>query len=214
MLKPVSSVGYIPFQPFSKRCLDVGLASLLLLLLSPVFVLTALILQIHGGTAIFGHRRVGLHGREFTVWKFRTMVCEADQKLQVLLRNCSQHRTAWSHNRKLLDDPRVTRVGRVLRQTSIDELPQLWNVLRGEMSLVGPRPVPRDELYEKYGLSASAYESVKPGLTGLWQVSGRNSLTYLERVALDKRYAISRTGWMDVSILLRTIWTVIRCNGW
>ena len=196
-----------------KRAVDLGLGATLLLLFSPALLITALSLWLQGGTIFYGHRRVGLNGREFTVWKFRTMFSEADQQLQGVLDGCSQSRITWANRRKLPNDPRVTRFGRVLRRSSIDELPQLWNVLRGEMSLVGPRPVPRDELQEKYGLAARAYQSVKPELTGLWQVSGRNTLTYSERVALDQHYAVSRDGWMDLTILWRTLWTVIRCEG-
>ncbi|SFR64566.1 sugar transferase [Litoreibacter janthinus] len=203
----------VPFNIAPKRMVDLGLGLTMSLLLAPVLLLVALVLCLQGGAVIYGHRRVGHHGREFTVWKFRTMVCEADQKLPQLLEGCPRTRRAWVNNRKLDNDPRITRVGRLLRRTSLDELPQLWNVLCGEMSLVGPRPVPRDELSEKYGLTARAYETVKPGMTGLWQVSGRNSLTYAERVALDQRYILTRTAWLDAKILWRTLWTVFRCNG-
>ena len=198
----------------SKRLVDIVLGVGLILLFSPIIVVTAVILGLQGRPVLFGHRRVGLHGREFTVWKFCTMERKADRQLQRILGSCPDSREAWAHSRKLPNDPRVTPLGRVLRRSSVDELPQLWNVLRGEMSLVGPRPVPRDELEEKYGLATSAYQSVQPGLTGLWQVSGRNTLKYPERVALDQLYAASRDAKMDAFILWRTVWTLMRFDGW
>jgi lipopolysaccharide/colanic/teichoic acid biosynthesis glycosyltransferase len=145
-------------------------------------------------------------------WKFRTMVENAEQLLEEHLAKNPQLREEWDNTHKLRQDPRVTRIGRILRRTSLDELPQIWNVLRGEMSLVGPRPVVSAEV-EKYGESFDFYRAVRPGITGLWQVSGRSDTSYSERVALDVRYVRHWSVWLDIYLLARTFRVVFRGSG-
>jgi undecaprenyl-phosphate galactose phosphotransferase len=157
-----------------------------------------------GASAVFGHRRIGRKGKEFTCLKFRTMVANADEVLKRLLDNDPDARVAWSKDFKLRHDPRITRIGSFLRKTSLDELPQLWNVLRGDMSLIGPRPIVEDEL-SRYEENVGYYLEVRPGMTGLWQVSGRNNVSYDTRVYLDTWYVKNWTLWYDVVVLLKTL---------
>jgi undecaprenyl-phosphate galactose phosphotransferase len=161
---------------------------------------------------LFWHKRIGRNGRSFYCVKFRTMVRNAEHVLRPLLNEHPELRDEWTKNFKLRDDPRITMTGRVLRLTSLDELPQLWNVLRGEMSLVGPRPIVRAELL-RYGRNASRYLAVKPGLTGLWQVKGRSDTTYRRRVAMDKYYVRNQSILLDIYILAATPAAVLRRNG-
>jgi lipopolysaccharide/colanic/teichoic acid biosynthesis glycosyltransferase len=165
-----------------------------------------------GAPVLFGHYRVGCKGRLFRCLKFRTMYRESEQMLAELLARDPAARAQWERDQKLVDDPRVTPIGRFLRRTSLDELPQLINVLRGEMRLVGPRPVTVGEL-TRYGRVRWQYLSVTPGITGLWQVSGRNNTSYEERVALDARYVAQRSLALDLRILLRTVAVVLRRDG-
>lgn len=161
---------------------------------------------------MFSHERVGLGGTTFFCLKFRSMYEDSDTRLETLLAGDPSARQEWSEHYKLKEDPRITPLGHFLRESSIDELPQLVNVLRGDMSLVGPRPVIVEEL-EKYGDAKEAYLSVRPGLTGLWQVSGRNDLDYETRVALDTKYVETWSFKADVIILLKTIRVVIERRG-
>jgi lipopolysaccharide/colanic/teichoic acid biosynthesis glycosyltransferase len=195
-----------------KRAFDVIGATTVLLLCAPLMGLVALLVKLDGGPVFFGHKRVGYGHRKFSCWKFRTMVVNADKVLADLLENDPAAREMWTREFKLLDDPRVNWLGKVLRASSVDELPQLWNVIRGEMSLVGPRPVTVAEL-EKYGVLVTEYLSCRPGITGLWQVSGRSKLTYDERVALDAHYVRSWTFMADLVIIFRTVSVVIRRHG-
>jgi len=164
------------------------------------------------GGAFFGQTRVGLGGRTFTMWKFRTMVACAEAVLAQYLAANPAAQAEWELNQKLKHDPRVTRVGRILRKFSLDELPQFWNVLVGEMSFVGPRPffISQRALY---GDAYDVYTRVRPGVTGLWQVSGRNKLDYDERIHLDEYYVRNWSIWLDIYILLRTCWVVLRGDG-
>lgn len=164
------------------------------------------------GPVFYAHERIGRGGRRFRAWKFRTMVRGGEQVLRDHLAANPEARAEWGRNHKLRRDPRVTGIGRVLRITSLDELPQLWNVLRGEMSLVGPRPIV-DEEVSKYGALLGVYTRVRPGITGLWQVSGRNNTTYEERVAFDCLYVRNWSPWLDVRILVRTVGVVFRGKG-
>ena len=196
---------------------DTLIAAVLLVFLLPVLaVITGCIVVFGGpGSPIFRHRRIGKDGRPFACLKFRTMCTNADAVLNDRLSRDPDALAEWTATQKLRDDPRVYRFGRVLRATSLDELPQLWNVMRGDMALVGPRPVTEDEMqrwYEPYG-AAHAYRSVRPGITGLWQVSGRNDTTYNERLMLDCRYVDTLSLWQDVLILCRTFTAVIRGDG-
>ncbi|MGG6292914.1 undecaprenyl-phosphate galactose phosphotransferase WbaP [Leptolyngbya sp. AN02str] len=183
------------------------------LLVLPLFVVIAVLIRFDSpGPIFYGQTRIGQDGMPFKAWKFRSMVKHADRALYNYLELHPELQQDWVTNQKLRDDPRVTRVGRFLRQTSLDELPQLWNILRGEMSLVGPRPIVADEI-ERYGDKFSLYTKVTPGLTGLWQVSGRNNLSYAERVNLDAYYVRNWSVWLDIYILMRTIWVVLTGEG-
>lgn len=196
-----------------KRGLDLIGSGLLLLLTSPFWVLiTALIKLDSPGPVFYSHRRVGKLGKEFEVIKFRSMKIDADQHLQSYLENNPQVRTEWEQHRKLTDDPRITRVGYWLRKFSLDELPQFWNVIKGEMSLIGPRAVTREEIMN-YGDFASLILRVKPGITGWWQVMGRNEHPWEERTRLEVYYVSNWSLWMDAFITLKTIWVIISGQG-
>jgi exopolysaccharide production protein ExoY len=189
------------------------LAALLLLVLSPLMLGVALLIwRCDGAPILFGHYRVRQNGRLFRCLKFRSMYIDSQQMLSELLARDDAARLEWQRDQKLSNDPRITPIGRFLRRTSLDELPQLINVLRGEMSLVGPRPITVGEL-TRYGSVRWHYLSVAPGITGLWQVSGRNKLSYDERVALDERYIDERTLWLDLRILARTVKVVLFRDG-
>jgi Undecaprenyl-phosphate galactose phosphotransferase WbaP len=189
------------------------LAFIILVLLSPVMLLVSwLIWRRDGAPIFFGHYRVGRDGRLFRCLKFRSMYVNAEQMLADVLRDDAEARAEWARDHKLTKDPRVTPVGDFLRRTSLDELPQLFNVLRGEMSLVGPRPITVSEL-TRYGRVRWHYLSVRPGMTGLWQVSGRNETSYAERVAMDRYYVGRRSLWLNAWILFQTIAVVATRRG-
>jgi len=196
----------------AKRAFDWSVAALLLIVLLPFFALVAAMIALAGGPVLYGHPRIGRDGDTFHCLKFRTMFPDAEARLQALLATDPRRAAEWAAHRKLDDDPRITPVGRFLRATSLDELPQLINVLRGEMSIVGPRPVTADELL-RYGLCARAYKSVRPGITGPWQVSGRNDVGYRERVRLDERYAREWRVATDLLLVLRTPYAVLSQRG-
>jgi lipopolysaccharide/colanic/teichoic acid biosynthesis glycosyltransferase len=197
-----------------KRTTDIAGAAILLLLLAPLMPTLALFVRLDGGPALYRHLRIGYGDRPFGCLKFRTMVTDADSLLASHLANNPKAAAEWATHRKLTADPRVTRIGAVLRATSLDELPQLLNVLRGQMSLVGPRPVVREELEQHYGdVGRAAYAATRPGITGLWQISGRNDTTYQERVGLDIAYVGSWSLFLDLKILLRTIPAVLSRRG-
>ncbi len=196
-----------------KRGLDIGLV----LLSGPLFLLVlavvaAMILMSSPGPIFYSHRRIRQNGAFFSMWKFRTMCVNSAEVLEVYLAARPEARSEWNRTHKLKDDPRVTPLGRFLRRYSVDELPQVWNVLRGQMALVGPRPIVAAEV-EKYGDDFYHYCRVKPGLTGLWQVSGRSELTYPQRVALDCDYVTRWSLRQDLWILLRTFLAVTNQDG-
>ena len=196
-----------------KRALDLVLAMIALILFSPLILMVALAIWLTDpGPVFYGHRRVGLGGRAFRCLKFRSMASDGDRVLEAHLAAHPEARAEWQATRKLKDDPRVTRLGRVLREYSVDELPQLINVLRGEMSFVGPRPVVAEEL-ARFGPQAALYLAARPGITGLWQVSGRSDTTYEERVALDSRYVTTWSILGDLWIVLRTVPAVLGARG-
>ncbi|WP_061126548.1 sugar transferase [Caballeronia catudaia] len=195
-----------------KRAFDLVTSAMLLVVLCPVFCVISLVVRRDGGRAIFGHERVGRGGKKFACLKFRTMVTDADVVLADLLAIDAKAREMWEREFKLKDDIRVTPVGRLLRATSLDELPQLWNVLRGDMSLVGPRPIVEAEL-EKYGEFKTRYLSATPGMTGLWQISGRNDVDYATRVSLDTAYISNWSLGEDFRILFKTFNVVLRRVG-
>jgi exopolysaccharide production protein ExoY len=197
-----------------KRGLDLGVAALGLLLLAPVLVAVAAAIWVcDGHPVVYSHVRLGRHGRSFGCLKLRTMRRDGDAVLRDLLARSPEARAEWTATRKLKDDPRVLgALGRFLRRWSLDELPQLWNVLRGEMSLVGPRPIVADELVH-YDAQARWYFAVRPGLTGLRQVGGRSDAGYRTRVALDVQYAKAPSLRRDLAILWRTGFAVLACRG-
>ena len=199
--------------PIAKRALDIIGAGVGLLLLAPFFLIVALMVRADGGPAFFAHQRVGRGGKLFGCLKFRSMVIDSQARLETLLASDPTARAEWEATRKLKNDPRITPIGRFLRSTSLDELPQLINVLRGEMSLVGPRPVQEAEIDRYYGASAAHYMAVRPGITGLWQVSGRSETSYESRVALDVSYVSRPSLLADLSILLRTPVAVLSRRG-
>ena len=202
-----------PVGGMAKRGLDVTLAVLGLLLLAPLILALVIVLKLtDSGPLLYGHRRVGFGGREFRCWKFRTMVVNGDAVLEQYLRKHPAKAALWYEQRKLVDDPRVTPLGAVLRKLSLDELPQLLNVLTGEMSLVGPRPVVRAEL-DHYASSTRHYLAARPGLSGLWQISGRSNTTYMERVQMDRFYVMKWNPWMDLRIIFMTIPAVALSRG-
>jgi exopolysaccharide production protein ExoY len=201
------------FRDVAVSVLNRAAALLLLLLFSPLMLTAAwMIWRKDGRPILFGHYRVGRNGQLFRCFKFRTMVRDAQAVLERLLRDDPVARAQWEREQKLDDDPRVTPIGHLLRRTSLDELPQLFNVLRGEMALVGPRPITVPEL-ERYGVARWHYLNVMPGMTGLWQVSGRNDVSYEERVQLDRSYVEQRGLWADMGILLRTVKVVLARDG-
>jgi len=200
------------YRRAGKRVLDLAIAIPALVVSAPLIAVLLIVVALDGGKPLFGHRRVGRDGRMFSCFKIRTMVPDAAERLAELLRTDPMARAEWEATQKLVDDPRITRLGRILRKTSLDELPQLWNVIRGDMSIVGPRPVVEDEL-RHYGRRVAAYKSVRPGLTGLWQVSGRNDVSYSTRVALDARYVRSHTLPRDLAIILLTPMIMLRPTG-
>jgi Undecaprenyl-phosphate galactose phosphotransferase WbaP len=199
-------------QPWLRRVFDTLGAALALIAISPVMLAVMLLLAREGGSPFFGHERIGRGGRRFKCLKFRTMVPNADEVLKQVLKRDPALRAEWLRDHKLRNDPRVTALGRFLRRTSLDELPQLINVLKGEMSLVGPRPVVLAEL-PRYGHRVAAYLAVRPGLTGLWQVSGRSETTYRRRVAMDAYYVRHSSFVVDLYLLLRTAGIVLSGRG-
>jgi lipopolysaccharide/colanic/teichoic acid biosynthesis glycosyltransferase len=197
----------------AKRVLDLAGAGALLLFTLPVFLLIALLVKLDGGPVFYAHERVGRRGRLFGCLKFRSMVTDSDRRLAALLATDPAARMEWETSRKLKRDPRVTRIGRFLRASSLDELPQILNVLRGEMALVGPRPVQAAELAAYYGAAAQHYMAVRPGITGPWQISGRSETSYAQRVALDVGYVNTPSVLTDIRILLRTPAAVLARRG-
>lgn len=200
------------YAKIGKRFFDLGLAVLLLPVLAPVIFALWLVVRRDGGAGFFGHTRVGRGGKPFKCWKLRSMVVDAEAKLQAYLDANPEAAAEWARDHKLTNDPRINRLGHILRKTSLDELPQIWNVLKGEMSFVGPRPIVTKEL-PKYGSSVPAYLAQKPGITGLWQVSGRNDISYDERVALDVAYLSRRSFPRDLQIIAKTGMAVLGTTG-
>jgi exopolysaccharide production protein ExoY len=189
----------------SKRAVDIAMAATALVLLSPLMLIVALIVKLSDqGPIFYSHTRIGYGGAAFGCLKFRTMKTDAAAQLAELLRTNPSARAEWGATRKLKNDPRITTVGEILRKSSIDELPQLINILRGEMSIVGPRPVTADEL-TRYGEHVTSYMAARPGLTGQWQTSGRNDVSYEYRVALDVQYVRNWSLTRDFIIIAKTV---------
>jgi exopolysaccharide production protein ExoY len=195
------------------RAFDVLIALGAVLFLCPLLIVVAVLVKLEDrGAILFSHERIGLGGRRFGCLKFRTMAPDAEQRLEALLAADPQARWEWAQDHKLRRDPRITRIGKFLRTSSLDELPQLINILRGEMSLVGPRPIVAAEM-ARYGVHIRHYCAVKPGLTGLWQVSGRNDTTYRRRVVMDVAYVRAHGVGLDLGILFKTVPAVLLRRG-
>ncbi len=196
-----------------KRCIDMGLVLLALPVLLPILAMVSLCVRLSSpGPIFFSHRRIRRNGAFFPMWKFRTMCNNSAEVLEDYLRRHPEARAEWRSTHKLRHDPRITRIGASLRRYSLDELPQIWNVLTGRMSLVGPRPIVAAEV-EKYGSSFACYCRVKPGITGLWQVSGRSNLSYEQRVHLDCEYVNQWSLMLDLKILAKTFRAVFMQQG-
>jgi exopolysaccharide production protein ExoY len=202
-----------PLGRNQKRIVDIAFALSAIVLLAPLLIICYfLTILTSPGPALFRHRRVGFNGKHFNCLKFRTMVTDAPERLRQLLESDPLAAAEWTANRKLRSDPRVTAIGAILRKSSLDELPQLFNVLRGDMSVVGPRPVTDEEL-ERYSGSIGAYLACRPGITGLWQVSGRSTTTYSKRIACDTFYAHNWSMALDVKILVVTLPALLVTDG-
>jgi UDP-galactose-lipid carrier transferase len=197
---------------FLKRSFEIVGALSIITMLMPALAVLIFMVSRDGGAPIYGHERVGLNGRKFKCLKFRSMVVNSKEVLEEVLRTDPAAREEWDKDFKLKNDPRITRVGHFIRKTSLDELPQLWNVVRGEMSLVGPRPVIEAEL-ERYAGDVDYYFMAKPGMTGLWQVSGRNDVDYETRVYFDSWYVKNWSLWNDIAILFKTVGVVLKRDG-
>ncbi|MHC6203451.1 undecaprenyl-phosphate galactose phosphotransferase WbaP [Breznakiellaceae bacterium SP9] len=203
----------MPWNTAAKRLLDISVVLIGGIIISPLLLAIALLVKISSpGPILFGHSRLGRNRKPFKAYKFRSMVADANVRLEELLARDPQARAEWEASHKLKDDPRITKVGKLLRKLSVDEFPQFINVLKGEMSLVGPRPVVQDEV-AKYGENFDRIFSLKPGLSGLWQVSGRSDTDYGERVSYDTYYMQSWSVWLDIWILYKTIGVVFKGKG-
>ena len=198
---------------FLKRFIDIFAIIICIPLLLPLMVILSFLVKVTSkGPVFYAHKRVGKNGKEIKCWKFRSMCINSQQMLEEILANDPVRRAEWEKDRKFQDDPRVTKFGKFLRKTSLDELPQLFNILFGDMSLVGPRPVTESEL-DKYGKYKDYVLSVVPGLTGMWQVSGRSDTGYEERISFDTYYIQNWSIWLDIWILIKTVWVVLKGKG-
>ncbi|MFQ5622457.1 MAG: sugar transferase [Paracoccaceae bacterium] len=211
----VLTTGSVPeptfYGEFLKRFFDIFLIVVFTPVVLPLILLAALVIGRDGASPFYEQPRVGRNGKTFTCWKLRTMVADADERLERYLAENPSAREEWNATQKLKSDPRVTRIGRFLRMSSLDELPQLYNVLRGEMSLVGPRPMMPEQMSLYPG---DAYYSLRPGITGLWQISDRNECSFSERAEFDTKYARALSFSLDLSILMKTVGVVFRATGY
>jgi undecaprenyl-phosphate galactose phosphotransferase len=203
-----------PYNRFIKRTFDIAVSLLLLPVLIPLISVFSVIIKLGSpGPVFYRHTRVGRGGRSFGIYKFRSMYRDSQARLEAILRTDPEAKQEWAHSYKLKNDPRITRIGAFLRRTSLDELPQILNVLKGDMSLVGPRPVVEEELTKYYKEYSDYYELVRPGITGLWQVSGRNDVDYPVRVRLDSWYVLNWSVWLDTLMLFKTVRVVLKKEG-
>jgi len=199
------------YTGFFKRLADVALIIIALPIVLPVMLVLAILTALDGSAPFYTQKRVGLGGRTFTMWKLRTMVPDAEHMLQSYLQSNTAARREWDTTQKLKQDPRITTIGKILRKTSMDELPQLWNVLRGDMSLIGPRPMLPEQ---KTLYPGPVYFGMRPGITGLWQISDRNECSFAERASFDQRYRHSVSFSTDLHILAQTVQVVLRGTGY
>ena len=199
--------------PWWKRPFDIVVSLFCIILFTPIMLLIALAIKLtDGGKVIYSHTRIGYNGKKIKVFKFRSMYMDAEDRLKNILDTDENAKKEWERTFKLKNDPRVTPIGKFLRKTSLDELPQFFNVLKGDMSIVGPRPVVQEELEKFYKDKAIIYKSVKPGVTGYWQVEGRSDIEdYEERVKMDEFYIKNQSFWLDIKIILKTI--KVMCTG-
>lgn len=211
--KAISSPSQVNMHKIIGRIFDIAVSFLAIMIFLPFLIVTALAIKITApGPIFFIQSRIGRDGKQFPCLKFRTMVVNSQDALIELLAQSPDARAEWDRDQKLRNDPRITPIGAILRKSSLDELPQLFNILAGHMSVVGPRPIIETEV-RRYGSRFAAYCSVRPGLTGLWQVSGRNEISYDTRVRLDARYALRKSTLYDIGICLRTVPAVIASRG-
>ena len=202
-----------PMDRWTKKIFECVISFFAVITLFPLFLVLAVLVKCSSrGPIIYRARRLGVNGKPIEVWKFRTMYEDADQRLNSLLAENPELKKEWNDNFKLKKDPRITPLGKILRKTSLDELPQFVNVLRGEMAVIGPRPIVEEEI-AYYGDNYEIFARVKPGITGIWQVSGRSETTYERRVELDMYYINNWSIWLDYFIFLKTIKEVLICHG-
>ena len=195
-----------------KRIFDFFISLIALIILFPVFLLIFLLIKLESkGNVIYKHKRIGLNGKEIYLYKFRSMYSDSKERLEELLKD-PKVKKEWEENFKLEHDPRITKIGNILRKTSLDELPQLFNILKGDMSLVGPRPVIDEEIL-KYGMNKDKFLSVTPGLTGWWACNGRSNITYKERMELELFYVDNCSIWLDIRCIFKTVLAVLRKSG-
>lgn len=198
---------------FVKRLIDIIFSFVAIILLLPLFFVIYILISLDGGNVLFGNKRVGREGRKFSCLKFRTMFPNSEKILHEFLESDAEANSIWQTHRKIKNDPRITNIGIFLRKSSLDELPQLINVLKGEMSIVGPRPILPEEIKFFDAQQLKSYYSVKPGITGLWQVSGRNNISFKGRVDLDTKYINNWSIRNDIAIMLKTVAVVIKRKG-
>ncbi|WP_208347311.1 sugar transferase [Pseudaestuariivita rosea] len=201
------------YTSIGKRAFDLLLAAIILPVILPILSVLWVCVRLDGGPGFFGQERVGQNGRRFTCWKLRTMCLNAEAQLHRLCAADPKLAQEWYENQKLENDPRITRVGRFLRASSLDELPQIWNVIRGDMSFIGPRPFTSDQEHLYLAAGGRAYFKLRPGISGLWQVEGRNDTTFVDRIKFDNRYYDQASLLCDLVILLKTAGVVISRTG-
>lgn len=200
--------------PIGKRLFDICFSALVLILFFPLYTAIAIVIKLSSpGPVFYDSQRVGREGKIIKCWKFRTMCVNAEEILYKLLESSPHLQEEWRQFSKLKNDPRITKIGRFLRKTSLDELPQFWNVLKGDLSVVGPRPYLVDEIHEYVGRSKEKILSVRPGITGMWQTSGRNLLTFMERVKIEETYAEKQSFLLDLWIICKTIPIILLSKG-
>lgn len=213
------SSSYLPYKAEikhtpTKRIFDIFFSLAALFILSPLFLIIALAIALTSkGKVIYGHLRIGRGGKPFKCYKFRTMYIDAEKRLQEILESQPEKKAEWNRNFKLKDDPRVTPIGKFLRKTSLDELPQFWNVFLGDLSVVGPRPVVAEELDLFFGEDAKTVLKIRPGVTGPWQVSGRSDTSYETRIKMDTNYVDTHSFWSDLRVIGKTIYCMLSRKG-
>lgn len=189
-----------------KRLFDIVFSLLVLVLTSPLMLVIALLVRLSSkGQIVYAHERIGRGGKSFRCFKFRTMYSDADIRIKEILENCPVLKKEWEQTHKLKNDPRVTPIGKFLRKTSLDEFPQFWNILKGDLSVCGPRPMVQHEITKHLGPKAAKILSIRPGLTGLWQISGRSNVSYAIRIKMDEQYVDEHSMYLDIKIIAKTI---------